>query len=120
LPEFYLRRFCRDRTLWIYDAELREIAPRFPETIAIKKNFYSIEGKKATEKYQAGIMLSELESITAPVIDRVDAGDRFSVRDKYYVSLFASLLKTTFHLTADEKARETIERVLDVCATVVQ
>ena len=71
----------------------KEIARRFPETIAIKKNLYSIEGKKATEKYQAEMMLSELESITAPIIDRVDAGDKFSVRDKYYVSLFASLLK---------------------------
>ena len=94
LPEFYLRRFCRDRTLWIYDAERKEIARRFPETIAIKKNFYSIEGKKVTEKYQAEMMLSQLESMTAPVIDRVDAGGRFSVRDKYYVSLFASLLKS--------------------------
>lgn len=94
LPEFYLRRFCRDRNLWIYDAERKELARRFPETIAIKKNFYSTEGKKATEKYQAEMMLSELESTTAPVIDRVDAGGSFSVTDKYYVSLFAALLKS--------------------------
>lgn len=93
LPEFYLKRFCRDKSLWVYDAEREEIALRFPETIAIKKRFYSTQGEKGVKEHDPEIFLSEIESKAAPIIDRVDMGGSLSATDKYFVSLFAALLK---------------------------
>ncbi len=93
MPEFYLKRFCRDKNLWVYDAEREEIALRFPETIAIKKRFYSAQGAARVKEHDPEIFLSKLESKAAPVIDRVDMGGSLSATDKYFLSLFAGLLK---------------------------
>ena len=43
LPEFYLKGFSTAGWLWVYDRERNAYSKRRPETVAIRKGFYSIE-----------------------------------------------------------------------------
>lgn len=55
LPEFYLKGFSTAGNLWVYDREKRERRKLRPETVAIRKGFYTVEdpdGQKDHEEVE--------------------------------------------------------------------
>jgi hypothetical protein len=94
LPEFYLKRFSRDGKIWVYDRERDDLSERRPETVGIRKNFYRPEHLELDPEHQPETLLSKLENKAAPLIDKVDRGERTTKRDRYHIINFAAMLKS--------------------------
>jgi hypothetical protein len=111
LPEFYLKGFCATAELWVYDRQKDEPRKLRPETVAIRKNFYTVEGPNG-EKDHAEVerRLGVVENQAAPVIRRLDAGDKIELRERYALAMFVALLK--FRTTAFERQIEELNSVL--------
>lgn len=94
LPEFYLKGFCPTGEMWVYDREKGQYRKLRPETVAIRKDFYSVEGPNG-EKDHAEVerRLGVIENQAAPAIRKLDAGSRLTLRERYALALFAALLK---------------------------
>jgi hypothetical protein len=44
LPEFHLKGYCPTADLWVYDREKDERRKMHPQTAAIRRDFYTVEG----------------------------------------------------------------------------
>lgn len=95
LPEFYLRGFCRDSSLWTYDLEKDQYDPRRPEIFGIKKHFYSITDSEGKRDPHVEKQLAKVEGRVAPVFRRLDeAPDRsLSRQETKDLALFAAFMK---------------------------
>ncbi len=88
LPRFYLNGFCRNERLWVFDRELKTIRQSTPANTCVKKHYYSFtdnEGKKTTEVEE---WLALIEGEAKPIIDKINAGDRLTIDEKYVLSVF--------------------------------
>lgn len=101
-----MRGFCPAGDLWVYDREKDERRKSRPETVAVKKGFYAVQGPDGARDYaEVENRLGVVESLAAPVIRKVDAGGRLELRERYALAMFVALLKyrtTTFERQAAE------------------
>ena len=111
MPEFYLKGFCSTAELWVHDCEKEHHRKLRPETVAIRKDFYTVEGPNG-EKDHAEVerRLGVIENQAAPAIRKLDAESQLELRERYALALFVALLK--FRTTAFERQTEEFNGVL--------
>jgi len=84
LPESYLRRFCRNGILWVFDREEGEYRPQTPRNTALQRHYYPpiIES-----------LLSDIEGGANPIASKIDNHEPISLEEKEMLSLFIAFLK---------------------------
>ncbi len=93
VPEFYLKGFCRDGKLWVYDRE-RDVYDHLPpESLGIKKNFYAFTDENGKRDVSAEKELSRVESAAARIISKFEAGQQITLKEKCDLALFVSLMR---------------------------
>lgn len=94
LPQFYLKNFCRDGLLWVYDRETNEYKQQTPLNTALQNQYYTAltpDSKKTTEIEK---FLSVIENLAKPVITKIDSKKPISPQEKEALATFISFLKT--------------------------
>ena len=86
LPQFYLRGFCRNNTLWIYDRKKNEFRKQTPINTAVQSNYYSFEGEDGKTNTDIEMMFSQLEDSSKIMIDKIMARKPLSIEDKSMTS----------------------------------
>ena len=71
LPQFYLKGFCRNEHLWVYDREKNEIRRQTPINTAIQTHYYSFENKDGEKNTEIESFLSEIEGLTKPILGKI-------------------------------------------------
>jgi len=71
LPQFYLRRFCRDDYLWVYDRYKNEFRNQTPKNIAVEKDYYIVVDEVGKKKAEIETFFSVIEGKTNPVIEKI-------------------------------------------------
>jgi hypothetical protein len=105
LSEFYLKGFCPAAELWVYDREKDEHRKLPPEKVAIRKDFYAVEGPNGEKDYaEVERRLGVVENQAAPAIRKLDAGAKLELRERYALAMFVALLK--FRTPAFERQTE--------------
>lgn len=111
LPEFYLKGFCPNAHLWVYDREKGESRKLYPETAAIRKGFYTVEGPEGERDHrEVERRLGVVENQAAPAIRKLDAKGMLELRERYALAMFVALLK--FRTTAFERQTAELDEVL--------
>jgi hypothetical protein len=80
VPEFYLKGFCREGKLWVYDRERDFYDYLPPETLGIKKHFYSFTDENGQRDVSAEKELSRVENAAAPVIRKLETGRQITLK----------------------------------------
>jgi hypothetical protein len=93
VPEFYLKGFCRNGKLWVYDRERATYDQLPPEALGIKKNFYSFTDENGQRDVSAEKELSRVENAAAPVIRKLEAKQRITIKERCDLALFVSLMR---------------------------
>lgn len=94
LPQFYLKKFCRDGLLWVYDREQNEYRQQAPKVTAVRKHYYTTlkpDGAKSTEIEK---FFSVIESRTKPIINKIDRRQKITQEEKETIAIFISFLHT--------------------------
>jgi len=99
IPQFYLRNFTDLHTppghepyLWVLDIDEASIKKRAPKKVASEKGFYDLTDSK--EKHEVERLYSRLESVVAPVVQRLDHGGEVCLESRVILATFVSSLKT--------------------------
>ncbi len=90
LSEFYLKGFCPAAELWVYDREKDEHRKLPPEKVAIRKDFYAVEGPNGEKDYaEVERRLGIIEHQAAPAIRKLDAGAKLELRERYALAMLS-------------------------------
>lgn len=94
IPHFYLKGFCRDKKLWVYDREEGSYKERNPKTVATENHFYTVEDDEGKKRADVEEVLGRVENTVAPIIRKIDAGSyALSAEEKIHLAQFVALLK---------------------------
>lgn len=91
LPQFYLRGFCRDGAFWIFDRERNEFRIQTPINTTVQTHYCSYRREDGSLDARLEVLFSEVEALTAPVIEKVEGGKVLSSDEKSVLSVFAGL-----------------------------
>lgn len=86
LPQFYLRRFCRDGRLWVYDRDKDEFRQQTPNNTALEKHLYSRTTKDGQQNDEMEKIFAEAESLAKPVLDKIEKQEKITTNDKESLS----------------------------------
>jgi hypothetical protein len=92
LPQFYLKGFCRDEYLWVYDRKTNQVRRQTPINTAIQSHYYSVEDEDGEKNTEIESFLSQIEGLTKPIIQKVSNKDEISVEEKEILSVFLAFL----------------------------
>lgn len=93
LPIFYLINFCEKGFLWVYDRNKNEYREQAPINTAIQKKYYSFIGRDDKEHFEIeNEVLSNIESDTKPIIDKINNKEIISLYEKIILAIFISFL----------------------------
>ncbi len=93
LPRFYLAGFGRDGGIWMHDAERAVYERRNPKNLATRRHYYSVETETGEMDLTVEHVLGMVESGTAQIIRKLDAGEPIDYWDKIHLAQFVALLK---------------------------
>ncbi|MBF0509121.1 MAG: DUF4238 domain-containing protein [Deltaproteobacteria bacterium] len=115
IPQFYLRYFCRDGYLCVFDRERNEYRKQPTVHTAVRLNYYTLELENGESNTEIEEMFSAIEGVTKPIIEKLNGGQPITDEEKYALSLFISLIESrvpNFHETTDELTGKVIRNVL--------
>ena len=92
LPQFYLKGFCRDEYLWVYDRKTNQVRRQTPINTAIQSHYYSVEDEDGVKNTEIESFLSQIEGLTKPIIQKVSNKDEISGEEKEILSVFLAIL----------------------------
>ncbi len=93
LPQFYLKGFCKDDVLCLYNDKNKTAINLKPNNAALIKNFYTIENDDGSPNYEIEKRFSIIESETAPIIKKIINQTPISSEEKGILALFVGLLQ---------------------------
>jgi len=93
VPKFYLKGFCRDGKLWMYDRDRGNLDQLRPETVGIAKDFYTFADEEDRRDVSAERELSRIENAAAPIIRRIEDRQRITLNGKCELALFVGLMR---------------------------
>jgi len=76
---------------WIFDRENDEYRSQTPINTTVQTHYYSIRYEDGSKDHQLEDLLSQVESLAAPIITKADNEGIFSPDEKYIMSVFAEL-----------------------------
>ncbi|MBI1930690.1 DUF4238 domain-containing protein [Candidatus Poribacteria bacterium] len=95
LPRFYLGGFCTNDGFCVYDRENMQYRPQTPVNTALQTHYYSVEGVEGLGRTDIETsVLSEIDGLTKPIIEKLNAGEALTVNEKEELSIFIGLLMT--------------------------
>lgn len=114
LPQFYLKHFCRDGGLWVFDRDCNEYRQQTPKNTALKQHYYTAEtasGEKSTEIEE---LLSLVEGQAKVVIDKLVSRQAITDEEKEELSVFVAFMMNrvpSFEKSANEMHEKLIRRM---------
>ena len=94
IPQFYLKFFCDNGYLWVYDRNNKEIRKQPPKTTAFKKHYYSVTEENGDVNTDIEKMLAEIESKGKIIIEKLNNYEDISIQNKEEFSLFLNFMFT--------------------------
>jgi len=91
LPESYLKRFTRQKALWVYDVETKQLRPQTPHDTGAIGYFNALEDKDGNRSFVIEEALSEIEGATVQVMQRIEAREKLSDEDRHTLAHFVAL-----------------------------
>jgi hypothetical protein len=119
LPEFYLKGFCRDGMLWLFDRPRDQFREQTPENTGVKKLYYAFEDQAGTRHTEIEAFLSRVEGDAKSCIDRLRARHDLSPEERRKLSVFLALMHTRvpeFHELIQEMNEKTTKATMQLLA----
>ena len=91
LPKSYLKRFTREKALWIYDIETKQLRPQTPHDTGAIGYFNALEDRDGNRSFVIEEALSEIEGVTAQVMLKIETREKLSDEDRHTLAHFVSL-----------------------------
>jgi Protein of unknown function (DUF4238) len=92
LPQFYLQRFTRDGSLWVYDRLRRAFRQQQPVNTAVEGQRYTVELDDGTKSLQVEEMLAAMEGEAKVAIEKLEAKEELAKADREAVAWFIAFL----------------------------
>jgi len=72
LPQFYLKNFCKNGFLWVYDRNNNEYRQQTPINTAVKKKYYTTTGPDGRSHNEIETVLANIEGETKHIIEKIN------------------------------------------------
>jgi hypothetical protein len=115
VPRFHLRRFVdpaqKRELIWVYERGQEKPDLRPLDRVAAQKDYYAVEGEDGTKIQDAEAILSRIEGLAAPILQRFEESRSLSKMDRSKLSLFlafASLRTPKFRDAAEDLLGESL------------
>jgi len=93
LPELYLKRFCTNEQLFIYDRKKNEIRPQTPVNTGVQFHYYSSINEKGEKKPEIETdLLSRIDNDANNVIEKILKNEQINEFDKEKLSIFLGFM----------------------------
>lgn len=92
LPQFYLKNFCNNGKLWVYDRENKQYRNQTPVNTAVQSHYYSFEDEKGDKNTDIEKGLSKIEGETGPIISKLNNREQITDKEKGILSVFIAFL----------------------------
>lgn len=90
IPVTYLKRFCKNDKIWVYDAKTDNYYEQPPKTVFRIKNYYSFESETALRDVCIEDFFGRLENDASLVLDKIASKGKLDNDDKstiaYYIA----------------------------------
>lgn len=93
LPQYYLRNFCREGKIWVFDRKLNEYRHQTPLNTALINNYYTYETIRDSKDAIIEKTLAWIESQTVPAFEKVLKRERITAEDKEVLSIYIGFLR---------------------------
>ena len=94
IPQFYLRGFCRDDYIWVYDRNLNKYRRQTSANIGLQKHYYTFETPDGEKDTKIENMLSQIEGYSKPIIDKINSKEKIDNDEKSSLSVFIGFQST--------------------------
>jgi hypothetical protein len=91
LPESYLKRFTREKALWVYDIESKQLRAQTPHDTGAIGYFNALEDKDGNRSFVIEEALGKIEGATAQVMLRIEAREKLPDEDRHTLAHFVAL-----------------------------
>lgn len=88
VPQAYLRRFCRDDRLWLFDKQTGQYWHQFPKEVVKKNHYYSFVREDGSLDTSMEDLLEYIERTTGEAFRKIDAGQTLGNVDKSTLARF--------------------------------
>ena len=92
LPQFYLKNFCKNDFLWIYDRDNNEYRQQTPINTAVKKKYYTAIGPDGKSHNEIESVLANIEDKTKHIIEKINRKYSIDLEDKCILAIFMAFL----------------------------
>ena len=92
LPQFYLKNFCKNGFLWVYDREDNKYRQQTPINTAVKKKYYTITGPDGKSHNKIEAVFANIEDKTKHIIEKIDRKKSIDLEDKCILAIFIAFL----------------------------
>lgn len=92
LPQFYLKNFCKNGFLWVYDREDNKYRQQTPINTAVKKKYYTTTGPDGKSHNIIEAVLANIEDKTKYIIEKIDIKKSINLEDKCILAIFIAFL----------------------------
>src|ERR1041385_4598633 len=92
LPRSYLRGFCSDGRLWVFDREKKQFRRQTPNSIASKTGYYAVPMADGSLNEGAERILMLAEDQAKPAIEKIIALEPITDTDRQALASFIALM----------------------------
>lgn len=113
LPQFYLKSFCKNGFLWLYDRNMDEYRQQTPINTAVKKKYYTITGPDGISRNEVEAVLANVEDKTKPIIEKTNRKELIDLEEKSILAVFIALLYVRvpeFEMTINELSEKALKK----------
>lgn len=92
LPQFYLKNFCKNGFLWVYDRHNNEYRQQTPINTALKKKYYTTTGPDGRSHNEIEAVLANIEGETKHIIEKINEKKSIDLEEKCILAIFIAFL----------------------------
>jgi len=92
VPRFYLKGFCRDELLSVYDRKMHEFKSQKCEATAVIGQFYTFEDAEGRKRYDIEKMFSEIESKAVNIIEKLSRKQEIDEQERIDFAMFVAAM----------------------------
>lgn len=92
LPKFYLKNFCENDFLWVYDRYNNKYRQQTPINTAVKKKYYTATGIDGIPHNEVETVLANIESKAKHIIEKIDRKKSIDLEEKCILAIFIAFL----------------------------
>jgi len=92
LPQFYLKKFCKNGLFWVYDRTNNEYRQQTPVNTCVKKKYYTAIGPDGITHNKIESILADIEGKTKHIIEKINRKILIDLEDKCILAIFVAFL----------------------------